>query len=260
MASTGKKLDLIPELTTHKNDYKPWPIPRHEPPVKSYQRPKSRKPARSPQIDYQSHFEYLERVPFDLYNRPDPITKGNPWKVRPRAEKSKEATLQKDHLILKIPGKSVMDLTEEDVIKNILINTFKPVHNYIYADACLKVPKPPELSQSVLINDDVRFKPQLHAALKPGWVQASKHWDCLQSRTLVDPNKTFWLKKGPEVECFSKSNVNDIISNKTKQEIRTLIEEDRLRLPFMKTVKGYQGYRQIAAKGVPLARNKDFKF
>ncbi|KAL0269734.1 UNVERIFIED_CONTAM: hypothetical protein PYX00_007368 [Menopon gallinae] len=263
MARTGKKLDLIPELTTHKNDYKPWPIPKHNAPPKAklFQGTvKPKQPVKYPQLDYQSHFEYQARVPFDLHIVPDPITGQNPWCRRKTIEKSEEAIQPTDRLVLKIPGKSELELTDEEIIRNVLVSTYSQTHRKLYAEASLKVPNPPEKAKSVLINDDVRFKPKLYPPLALGWVNAAKHWDCLQNRILVDPTRTFWLRKGPEVECFSRTNINDIIPNETKQEIRCLIEEDRLRLPFMKTVKGYQGYRQIAAKGVPLARSKDFDF
>lgn len=256
----SKKLDLIEELTTHKNDFKFWPL--YQTVVRKDFRSREEEPKKpSPPYvssDPQTFAPYSPsiKVPFDLYLAPKPILGVDPRECIDSKKQSRSKNTIMNHITTNIsPAIPLDEVMSQQDLDTILTYTYSQLDKKILEEAALNTSQKPKPPNRVTEPQNIFFKPELYPPLPPGWVAACKHWDCLQSRSLGDPQRKFWERRGPEIECGCCCNpLPNLIDKETKQEIRRLIDEDKLSLAYNTTIKGYSGYRQICAKGVSLEK------
>ncbi|KAK6639140.1 hypothetical protein RUM43_007410 [Polyplax serrata] len=261
--SRKQKLNLIGELTTHKCDYQVWPLDpgQPKPDVRPREDIATKPPPPFVQIDSQSHAPYRPsaHVPFDLYVERKPIVRTDPrecFKLRKKLKN--QAPTETGNSPILSPALPIDKIENEKDMQTVVKYTYTGMHKILMEEAAMKNSKIPNPGNRVISEGgDLSFKPQLYPPLPPGWLGAANHWDCLQSRNLGDPTKNFWLRRGPDIECSCCCNpLPTMLSKETKDQIRQLILEDNLRLPYDITKTGYRGFRQICAKGVPLEKKK----
>lgn len=259
-----QKVSLLEEETTYKCDYQIWPLDRTQAKFDDRRReePAPKPPPPYIPIDPQSHASYRPsaHVPFDLYVECKPIVQTDPRECFSLVTKPEYGSSIYSHGLNTIlpPALPVSEIHNEDDLRRLLKYTYTGAHKVCMEEAAMKPsikPNPP--NRVIEEGSDLRYKAELYPPLPRGWIAAANHWDCLQSRSLGDPFKSFWTRRGPEVECSCCCNpLPTMLSKETKDEIRKLILEENLRLPYDVTKTGFAGYRQICAKGVPLAKRK----
>ena len=258
----SKKIDLIEELTTYKNDFQVWPLINAIPEEPKRKEMVVKPPPPFVHMDIQSHAPYRPgaRIPFDLYIERKPIVRRDPRECIVTLEKPnsglKSGKLIKMSTVLP-PNLKLNEIDSDEDLKTIIKYTYSRASKIYLDEAAMKIskkPKPP--NRVVAEGNEISYKANLYPVLPPGWVGASCHWDCLQIRHLGNPDKNYWkrrnLKTGSHCPC---NPVPDLLPKEMRYEIKDLILDDNLRLPYDVTKKGYCGYRPICAKGVPLEKN-----
>lgn len=103
--------------------------------------------------------------------------------------------------------------------------------------------------------DPLEYKVEIGVPLPLGWAQKCHDWDNKQTRASVNPTAQFWKYKEPRVKCGAcEDPLKDLVPQKTKDEIKRLILEEKLRQPHDLLKPGYAGYQPRMAKGVSLEK------
>lgn len=259
------KWDVFQEKSTYLNDYQwatpderkiyKWENDRNEPPQKP-----------PPELQLCDHETFLPwrkgvHVPFNLLWNPVPITGTNPkekilFPENQLADPGKEEAIKTRPRIYISPAVSIDDVPDPDMRDLLCQFMYTTEWKKATEEAKIKMPpkKTPErVSESM--GDPLKYEVEIVTSLPEGWRQQGKGWDKSQERAMVDPTKQFWLHKEPPVKCGAcEDPLKDLLPQETKEEIRDLVETDRLRLPHDYAKPGYMGYRPRMTRGVPLPK------
>lgn len=261
-----KKQNLLEELTTHKCDYQAWPFGPAESRSGDQERTEPTLPSPPPwhAVDIESHIPYSQStyVPFDLFGYPKAIIGQNPWECfQKKTKASVNGPEKKNPSPLLSPAVPLDDIENDELRRMMLKYTYTSLQSEFQKEAAKPVPPQPNPANTVIMDANFKFESEIYPPLPPGWICAAKHWDSLQSRTLGDPCRTFWTRRGADIECGCCCNpVPQMLPQETKDQIRQLILDHKLRLPYDETKVGYRGYRPICAKGVPLEQKEGFGY
>lgn len=246
--------------TTYQNDYKKYCEQTRQ--HYNYERAKfdvPKKPsAKAVFADHESFAEWKDvKISFDLFLYPKPIVGTNP--NDPFKKLATLPTVNKEHAIktrprlYMTPACSMDDIPDPEMRKMLIQEMYttewrtyerEGARNFKHLEPCLSY---------VGRRDNIKFEVELQKPLDQSLLLKGKAWDEKQLRGDVDPTKEFWLHKNPPVKCGACVNpFENLVPEKSRQTIRSLIKENKLRIPHDIIKPGYSGFKPMFARSIPL--------
>ncbi|EFA03016.1 uncharacterized protein LOC103314913 [Tribolium castaneum] len=259
------KLDIFRSKTTYQNDYKKFPLePRKDtlncqakfldkkdkPPSEYVPKDNETFAARRPDVYIPFNLLWRRKeitgtdphVPFETPVIPENAAKENVIKTRPRVYMS--------------PAVSIDDVSDPEMRNLLLAHMYTSEWTKAIQESSVK-PTERHIPNTTVeqAGDPVQLKVDLLPPLPDNFRKIGKNWENEQLKLTVDPNKMFWEHKDPPVKCGACFDpVKGLVPEETKEEIRTLISQDRLRLAHDAPIPGYAGYKPRFSYGVSLAK------
>lgn len=249
--------------TTYQMDYKPWD--NCDKTVYNYDRDREEKPPKpTAPLQVTNHETFAPwkdgvKVPFDLLVTPKEIVHTHPKnpfiKLKSALTEKREEVIRTRPRVYMAPACCLDDVPDADMRKLLIEQTYttefrksmkEATENFKPVEPCIA-----EIGQK----DTVDLEIDLYKPLDEKFRIRGKQWDDDQIRGDCDPTKEFWLTKDPPVVCGACVNpLRGIVTEETKQTIKSLVATDNLRLPHDKLSPSYTGYRPRLPVEVSLSK------
>ncbi|XP_074035118.1 uncharacterized protein [Leptinotarsa decemlineata] len=257
------KSDIFKASTTYQNDYKKYCGVTREFPTYERQREEVRTPPPKPKRgeDHETFAQWREgiHIPFDLLLNPKPIIQTDPRKpfkkLEPIARQGTDEAIKTRPRVYMTPAVSMDDVPEAEMRNLLCQHVYTSEWRRAEKEATENFKKIIPQIGKIETKDTVTLQTDLYKPINEKFRRLGRTWDDTQRRGFSDPTREFWIHKDPPVICGACVDpLRNIVEEKTKDTISSLIKEDRLRLPHDKTIPGYMGYRPMMPLGLSLAK------